>query len=358
MPDSSTTSPSPSTVAYSPGWTLPTQTIIGICAIVALSEAYAQPDGDIAFLSGSRPEILMVSVLHIASDQVLAVGSGKHDGRPTWSPDRIHIAHTFDQDGERRIRVVEANGANPMVIAIPTGSVRHPRWSPDGTRIAFESGLPNDEQVYVYHLATNASTRWGGDQIPLMQPAWTSQDRLVCVARIGGHGSQTTDLFWVTANRADRINDAMPDHGKYFEWAPTSPGIGDILAFESNDGGDREIFVYAPSRGSVDVTNHRAADWNPRWSPNRRTIAFESFRGGRRGVYQVNALRVLVSEVNAPHDANTWDPDWSPDGEWIVYVSDQTGIANLFASAANGKETVKLSNTPGLQLAPAWRPSP
>ncbi len=319
--------------------------------------AGAQPGGDIAFLSGPRLDDLTVCVLHIESGAVDTIGAGQRDGRPVWSPDGQWLAHTTDHEGERRIRVVEANGAHPELLASPHGSARHPRWSPDGTRIAFEAGPPNAERIYVLDRSTGLVERWGGAQLPLMQPAWVTQDRLVSVARIGSPGSQTTDLYWVTSSRATRIDDAVPEYGEYFEWAPTAPGFGDFLAFESNDGGDREIFVYAPSRGAIDVSNHRAADWNPRWSPDRRTIAFESFRGGRRGVYAVDALRALIFEVSAPHDASAWNPDWSPDGEWIVYVTDQTGIANLFASRAGQEDTVKLTDAPGLQLAPAWRPS-
>jgi len=335
-----------------------------ICGQIALglllslaSVAHAQPIGDIAYLSGASHDDLTVCVLHIGSDAVDIIGTGQRDGRPVWSPDGTRIAHAVDQEGESRIRIVMANGANETILASPGGPARHPRWSPKGDRIAFVSGPRNSERIYVFDTKTQISKPWGGDQPPLMQPSWVSEDRLVAVGRVGGPGSQTTDLYWVTQSRADRINDALPEHGNYFEWAPVSPGVDEFLTFESDDGGDREIFVYAPQRGAFDVSNHRAADWNPKWSPDGRNIAFESFRGGRRGVYQVNALRVLVNEVNAPDNGNAWDPEWSPDGEWIVYVSDQTGYSNLFASRSNGRDTVQLTDAPGLQLAPAWRPA-
>jgi TolB protein len=330
-----------------------------VALIALLAHTYAvnaQPSADIAYLSGARYNDLIVCVLHVGSDAVDVVGTGQRDGRPMWSPDGEWLAHTFDHDGERRIRIVKANGADAIILPSPGGPARHPRWSPDGNRIAFIAGPPNAEQIFVYDRNTKTIERWGSGNPALLQPAWVSDDRLVAVGRIGKPGSQTTDLFWVTQTRADRIDDALPDHGKYFEWAPSSPGIGEFLAFESDDGGDREIIVYAPQRGAIDVSNHRAADWNPRWSPDRRNIAFESFRGGHRGIYQVNALRVLVNTVSAPENANAWDPNWSPDGDWIVYVSDLNGAADLFATRSNGEETVQLTNTPGLQLAPAWRP--
>lgn len=356
MPDSSPKSSLLETT-YRPISTGPMSGIVALAVLAVAGVANAQPPGDIAFLSGARHDDLIVCVLHVGSDAVDVLGVGRGDGRPVWSPDGARLAHTFDDNGERRIRIVKADGTGANVLASPDGSARHPRWSPNGGRIAFVAGWRNAERIYVYDLSTKTTEPWGGDRPPLMQPAWVSDDRLVAVGRISRPGSQTTDLFWVTRTRAYRIDDALPANGKYFEWAPASPGVGEFLAFESDDGGDREIFIYVPRRGAIDVSNHRAADWNPRWSPDQRNIAFESFRGGHRGIYQVNALRVLVSELHAPDNANAWDPDWSPDGDWIVYVSDETGDANLFATQSGGGKTVQLTDAPGLQLAPAWRPS-
>ncbi len=331
--------------------------IIGLAPFVPAPPTAAQPAGDIAYLSGPRQDQLTVCVLHVATGVVESVGLGKRDGRPVWSPDGARLAHTCDENGQRRIRVVDADGSNGTVLPTPNSPAYHPRWSPDGSRLAFVAGPENAERIYVYDRVSASIKPWGNDQPPLLQPAWVSDDRLVAIGRIGRPGSQTTDLFWVSQSRVDRIDDALPEYGKYFEWAPSSPGIGEFLAFESNDGGDREIYVYAPQRGAIDVSNHRAADWNPRWSPDRRNIAFESFRGGRRGVYQVNALRVLVGTVYAPEGANAWDPDWSPKGDWIVFVSDQSGTPNLFATRSGSEEIVQLTDGPGVQLAPAWRPS-
>lgn len=329
-----------------------------LCAALgALGTPSAQPAGDIAYLNGPNARERTVCVLHLDSREVDEVGVGPDDGRPVWSPNGMRLAHTFGGAAGRAIRVIDADGENPVELPSVGASSRQPRWSPDGARIAFVAGAPNAEQIHVFDWATGSVERWGVPAIPLIQFAWVSADRLVAVGRVGSPGSQTTDLFWVTRTRTDRIVDAMPEYGEYFEWAPDSPGFGDFLAFESDDGGDREIFVYAPQRGAIDVSNHRAADWNPKWSPDRRTLAFESFRSGRRGIYRVNALRVLVDTIRAPAQADAWDPDFSPNGAWIVFVSDENGDADLFVARVDGSDVSQITDAPGLQCAPAWRPA-
>jgi Tol biopolymer transport system component len=325
--------------------------VAGYCAA-----SFAQPEGTIAFLAGPDSHNLTVSVLHLASGEIRPVGVGPRDGRPQWSPDGARLAHTLDDGGTRRIRVVSADGSTAFILPMTGSNPRDLRWSPGGSQLACVVGAPAQERIEVYDFAARSSALWGTELPPVIQPDWAAEDRLVAAGRVGDYGSQSTDLFWVTRTRTDPIKDATAAQGRYAEWAPASPGIGDFLAYESDDGGDREIFMYAPQRGAVDVSNHRAADWNPRWSPSRRHIAFESFRGGRRGIYVVHALRVVINEVAADDEASAWDPAWSPDGGWLAFAADPTGVPNLFAATSDGADTVQLAPSDGVQVAPAWRP--
>jgi dipeptidyl aminopeptidase/acylaminoacyl peptidase len=126
------------------------------------------------------------------------------------------------------------------------------------------------------------------------------------------------------------------------------------FAYESNEGGDREIIVLR-GKGFANVTNHRAADWNPVWSPDGRRIAFESFRGGLRGVYHAFTDTAVVSGVS-PEGVEAWSPAWSPDGDWIVYVSGPEGYGALFVATDKGKDTRRLTDEGIAPAWPAWRP--
>jgi len=174
---------------------------------------------------------------------------------------------------------------------------------------------------------------------------------LLSVGLTGPKGKYSTDLSLVTPTASARLL----AQNNYIEWAAEPSPDGRNIVFESNDGGDREVFV--ASGGAVaDVSNHRAADWNPAWSPDGEWIAFESFRDGRRGVYRVHAGTARVSPVAADAISdNSW-PSWSPDGKWIAFVSNRTGHPEIFAASPTGDDVQQITNHPGLDLAPAWRP--
>jgi len=126
------------------------------------------------------------------------------------------------------------------------------------------------------------------------------------------------------------------------------------IAYESNEGGDREIYVIS-SKARVNVTNHRAADWNPVWAPDGRRLAFESFRDGKRGIYQVFTDTALVSPlISGP--GSSWSPAWSPDGAWVAFVSDRAGGESLYVARESGGDPLPLTAGSGAIAWPAWRP--
>ena len=105
------------------------------------------------------------------------------DGEPDWSPDGQQIAFTSDRDGNFDIYVMNADGTNPINLANhPVGPINltnhpaedsNPSWSPDGTRIAFQSNRNGNFDICVMaadganpinltnHPAEDSGPAWG-----------------------------------------------------------------------------------------------------------------------------------------------------------------------------------------------------
>ena len=62
------------------------------------------------------------------------------DLAPSWSPDGTKIAFQSDRQTDYAVWVMNADGSNPIRLTTPSTPAGAPSWSPDGTRIAYEQG--------------------------------------------------------------------------------------------------------------------------------------------------------------------------------------------------------------------------
>lgn len=365
---------------------------MSVCAyITAVLLAGIDPSGQIAFVSGLEQEDRCVCLLDLDSNAVTRVGTGFADGPPVWSPDGEWLAfESRRQDGAVGISIVRPDGSDmrPLNHALPIN--RSPRWSPDGKRLVYtatQDGAAFAPRAVVYDLETNVETPWGQENVNVMRPVWMpnlkllearradeevlwgkGQDHvtgidwlkpdatLVAIGIIKSEKSITTDIFVVTDSHAASLpEDKMPSPGRYAEWCVEPSPDGSALAFESNDGGDREIYVLS-RLGPLNVSNHRAADWNPVWSPDGQWLAFESFRDGRLGIYRVFTKTGRVIPVAVTPQADNAAPTWSPDNAFIAFASNRTGDDEIFVASIADETIRQVVSNPGIDTAPAWRP--
>ncbi len=345
---------------------------------------------EIAFVSGTEQEDRCVCVLDVESGAVRRVGAGDRDGAPVWSPDGAWLAFQSKQPDGMGVRVVRADGSDGRALAHQHVWNHAPAWAPDGRRLAYtaDADMGMVRHLMVYDLETDTETRWAEQTLAsgFFTPVWMpnlllmtalnpeqdlelegvdtaallaeaeAEGALLAIGLVGEPGALSTEIFLATSGQAAPLLPLLtPDSHRYAEWAVRPSGDGERIAFESNDGGDRELFIIN-KRGLADVTNHRAADWNPVWSNDDKWLAFESFRGGRRGVYRLFSDTARVFPVAAGPDHANWAPAWSPDDDCIAFVSDRSGDPELYLFEIDSGVTRRLTEHAGPDLAPAWRP--
>ncbi len=108
------------------------------------------------------------------------------------------------------------------------------------------------------------------------------------------------------------------------------------LAYDSNVGGNQDIYVRALSGGDVRrLTKDPADDFVFEWSPDGRELSFHSFRSGSRGIYTVSVEDLAVTTV-VDSEAHERFPGWSPDGEAIAYLHGNSGEVNITRRTETG----------------------
>jgi len=227
----------------------------------------------------------------------------KADGVPRWSPDGTELAFTSNRDGDhKQLYVISLAGGDPRCLTDQKEDVAQPVWSPDGTRIAFSARVPD--------------------------PAYEEKDdKKRLPRRFTRHRYKLDSVGW-TGDRRSHIF-VVPADGSA---APTQLTDGD---FE---------------------------DESPTWSPDSTQIAFASARDDDWDVKLAQQIWVVGAGGGEPRrltpDEDYYEaPSWSPDGAsiaclWGLGGWDQPHHGQIAVVDATTGETRVLTESLDLQCGP------
>jgi Tol biopolymer transport system component len=247
------------------------------------------------------------------------------------------IVFESDRDGNSEIYSMDPDGTNVTRLTTSAAVDTQPAFSPDGTRIAWQSA----GQIWLMNRdGTNkqALTSLGTNGAPAFSPDGT---KIAFESNRGG----TYDIFVMNVDGTAQTN-LTNDAGGDDVGATWSPD-GTKLAFDSNRTEDRDVYTMnADGTGQTDLTSTSPSlDSDPDWSPDGSKLLFVSARGGPTSVWSMNADG-SGGEVNVTQATNfDADPAWSPDGSHIVFTRAISGLTfNLWTARADGTAQLQLTN--------------
>ena len=258
----------------------------GLAAEAAVYSPAFAPEGNAIFYhaeSAGRSTLMRAdvdsqgSILRVTP--VLADESKNFHPRP--SPDGKSIAFDSDRSGERAVYVASADGANARKVS-GDGYAAVPSWSPDGRRLLFVRAEQGRRRVWNLWLLTLESGElrrvtthpygqpWGGSWFPDgRRIAYTHEDRLI-----------VRDL-----DRGKPRVYSTPRSGRLLRTPAVSPDGRRILFQVFGDG----VWILDVASGAMrKVLDDRTAQ-EYAWSPDGRRVAYHSRRSGRWGVWTMAA---------------------------------------------------------------------
>jgi Tol biopolymer transport system component len=218
---------------------------------------------------------MQIYVRQVSGGRPVALTSDSADNFrwPRWSPDGSRIAY---QSNDGIYIVPSLGGAPQRVMRVDTRTLRYGiamgtpiaglDWSPDGTRIVWSGGMNGDDLV-VKTLSTGDTVAFPTPPGGALAPAWSPDGRAVAVS-IG--------------------NPAFIFGSGYF---------GNV--------GESSVWI-VPLDGSpaTRVTSDSAMNVSPQWSPDGRVLFWVSDRGGSRDVYQ-QSINARGAPVGTPRRLTT-----------------------------------------------------
>ena len=140
-------------------------------------------------------------------------------------------------------------------------------------------------------------------------------------------------------------------------WSPAWSPDDRQIAFSGTRGGITDLFIVGvDGTGLRQLTNDKYGDMQPAWSPDGRRLAFASDRGPETNlailkmapwsiaVYDLESGKI---DVLPNQDGMNLNPQWSPDSRDLAFISDRTGIPNVFLYDFATQQHYQITNVLG-----------
>ena len=261
-----------------------------------------------------------IYTMNLASGAVQALTRGRdhRDEVPRWSPDGTRIAFKSNRgSGNYDVWVMDANGANPVRITDHPANDHDPVWMPDGQSLIFSSERDSRSDLY---------------------RVWLSDRR---VERLTHH----------FVGRAI-MPDVSPD-GRSVAFAAQTLQRLQFWEFQ--------VHVLDLATGQTRALDNTGGACWPAWSPDGRSIANVLL------ATEPSTLQVRSQDGSAPRAlpgaAGRWHyyPKWSADGRWLALsvspAHHQGEDWDLAIMPADGsRPAVRLTMGAGNDRGPDWKP--
>jgi dipeptidyl aminopeptidase/acylaminoacyl peptidase len=268
----------------------------------------------------------------------------KHDRHPRWSPDGRHILFESDRSGDTQLWVIDVGGGEARQLTTIATEAGTAIWSRDGKQIAFVSAVwpEYSAKPYKESNARNRKRKEQAEKNPVKAKVFTrlffrhwnewvedKRQHLFVMPWNEGQGGEPRDV-----TPGDR--DANPTSDTF--------SVGDDFTFSPD--GNYLLFTAVPAKHEAWSTNYDicrvpvtggtkdwenltkdnpAADGTPRFSPDGKTLAY---RAQKRPGFEADRWQLMVVETDGSGDFRTRPRS-------ITYDFDSSPEA--FVWAASGK---------------------
>jgi Tol biopolymer transport system component len=273
--------------------------------------------------------------------------------RPAWSPDGTRIAFQTSEDNAYHVYTMAADGSDRQLITHSGNDDRHPTYSPDGTKLAMDTGTDLKREIAIVDLTNGSRTTitnldgfasfptWSPDGLRLSFYNYDSRTGALDLWTVNRDGTRALQMTQTLASE-NRSQCTFACHGA--AWSPDGARLayadGDqknVFTMRSDDGTDQQ-------KASVDDPTGRS-HFPEYLQDGRLAYVTEHINPGQAftdiwtimpGSNQPPAALVQNVQVQGPFEI-------SPDGQKLLFASPRNGNFDIYVAVLNaaGRDALK-----------------
>ena len=302
----------------------PVQLGIGVRVLAGVPLFSISQSGSLAYFADTSNAESSMVWLDRAGRAVPAIQERAAFEAVRLSPDGKRVAVNIQSTRTNDLWVYELDRGTRLRLTT-SGNSRRPVWSPDGTRILFNSDVDGDTDLYVISVNGGKPERLlrrPGAQFP---DAWAPDGKSI----VFNEGGATRDLWMLPIGSPSEpkpiVQTTFSERG-----AAISPD-GHWMAFTSDESGRDEIYVTPYPNGGIKVPVSRNGGRQPAWSRNGTELFFRE-----RNDLMAVSVQLSPLHVGSPQklfdfndqlyldNANVMNYDVAADGRFLAVKVDET----------------------------------
>ena len=278
---------------------------------------------------------------HKVADAVYSRITGES---PYFDSRVVFVSESGPKDArQKRLAVMDYDGANVQYLTDSKSIVLAPRFSPAGDRILYTSYATGFPRIYLMSTS-NLSTTMLDEQPGTMTfaPRFAPDGHTV-VFSMEKDGNSDLYTMNVDSGGVKQLTDAPS-----IETAPSFSPDGSQIVFESDRSGAQQIYTMPAGGGEPNrISSGKGKYGTPVWSPRGDLIAFTKIADGR---FYIGVIRPDGTDERLL-TASFLDegPTWAPNGRVIMFTRESEGAAGsatLYSVDVSGLQPGIRSRTP------------
>jgi Tol biopolymer transport system component len=216
--------------------------------------------------------------------------------------------------------------------------------------LAYASDEAGSLDLFVTSVGGSPARRLTGSPLDEFSPTWSPDGRRIAY-RVNPRRGDTGDIWIMRSDGTRKRN--LTRTPRVADWSPAFSPDGTRIAYFSA----MDVWIMrSDGTKKRNVTRNGALNEYPTWSPDGKSLAFNSHRDGQFEVYRATAIGSRQRNLTRYPAHDKW-PAWSPDGRHIAFASDREGNDDVFVMRADGSDVRNLTRTSNLEEShPAWMP--
>ena len=264
---------------------------------------------------------------------------------------RSAIAFVSDKTGRKEIYIADVFGRHIRQVTRHHHLCVSPRFTADGTRLAYSSYHRGNQDLYLTELDQNQKThtlsrRNGMNLAPAFSP-----DNRTAVVTLSKDGNPDLYLIDMEGNIIKRLT-----KGAGINVSSSFSPDGRSICFVSDRSGSPQVYTMnLQNMQAQRLTFDGKENVEPSWSPRGDKIVYTRLIDGRYHIYTVAANGGSPTRITSGGGSYE-SPTWSPDGRLIAFSRKLDGQMRIYVVQADGEGMRPMFSFDGNQSYPRWSP--